>query len=101
MLLRFNFHKTIGAGKDFDFDVSSANPSWISDVEDVRDVRVDEAGIGQRLPARQPQPHNAHGWTVVGQMRLVDMGFSREEAAIALEWAAGDVAAAANHLLGV
>jgi hypothetical protein len=101
LLLRFHFHKTIGAGKNFDFDVSSANPSWISDVEDVRDVRVDEAGIGHRLPARQPQPYNAHGFTIIGITRLVDMGFSREEAAIALEWAAGDVAAAANHLLGV
>ena len=100
MLLRFHFHKTIGAGKNFDFDVSSANPSWISDVEDVRDVRVDEAGIGQRLPARQ-DIYRGHGWTVFGQQRLVDMGFSREEAGNALQLAAGDVAAAANILLGV
>jgi NACalpha-BTF3-like transcription factor len=34
-------------------------------------------------------------------LRLVDMGFSREEAGNALQLAAGDVAAAANILLGV
>ena len=64
-------------------------------------MRVDEAGIGHRLPARQPQPHNAYVFTQMKILRLVDMGFSREEAGNALQLAAGDVAAAANILLGV
>jgi hypothetical protein len=96
LLLSFHFHKTLGAARDFNFDVSSVNPSWISDVED-----EDPARNARRLPARRPHelpnPNPAREQNIAA---LMELGFSNEVAAGALALAAGNLQAAINHLVG-
>ncbi len=83
-LLPFHFHRTLGAAKNFEFDVSSVNPRWISDVED-----AGEAKNARRLPARLPQERPPiHPDTIAA---LVEMGFHREVAHQAMIQAGGNM----------
>ena len=79
--------------KTFDFDVSSANPRWLSDVEDevARPARRPHE-IVQHLPAPNPAFEQRLGV-------LMEMGFQREAAVMALQLSAGDLEGALNALV--
>jgi len=79
--------------KTFDFDVSSANPRWLSDVEDevARPARRPHEMVHQ-LPAPNPAFEQRLGV-------LMEMGFQREAAVRALQLSAGDLEGALNALV--
>jgi hypothetical protein len=81
------------------------NPSWISDLE-----ADDEAGVARRLLQRRlHEPPNPPPVPIPDQRQriqenkvaaIMEMGFSREEATMALNWENGNLQAALNHLVG-
>ncbi len=97
----------MGAAGNFEFDVSSINPSWISDLE-----ADDAEGVARRLLQRRltHEPPNPPPIPIPDQRQrmqhenkvaaIIEMGFSREEATMALNWENGNLQRALIYLVG-
>ena len=98
-MLRICFHRTIGATKDFKFDVSSGCPDWVSDRTEEEELRWklrSEAKAAAKVEA------GAAAWAkkrADAIMKLKSMGFDEVTATVALEATQGDVDAAIAMLV--